>query len=167
LLSTYHSGFADPPMLLLLGQGMRNDDDGIADKGESRGQRDPFEDSLLGLGDIIMDEPLDEVAGRIGGRERLSSRTESSRFGDISIRFRGGNAAEGEGSQKEDEHNDGIGILQHSDGGAHRAGVGPSLAVVVVDEERPSHDEASLSLHWRVRPGCEDSRVAETGGGGR
>lgn len=164
MLSTYDCGFAHPPVLLRLGQGMRNDYDGIADKGECRCEGDPFEHALLGLGDIIVDKLLDEVAGGIGGRERLSSRTGCGRFGDISIRFRGGNAADGEGSQKEDEHNDGIGILQHGDGGAHRAGVGPSLVVVVVVVHvvRPSHDVA-LSPRW-----CEtrqrDSRVAETGG---
>ena len=141
---------------------MRNDDDGIADKGECRCERHPFEDTLLGLGDIIVDELLDEVAGGIGGRQRLSSRAGCGRFGDISIRFRGGNAADGEGSEEEDEHNDGIGILQHGDGGAHRAGVGPSLAVVVVHVVRPSH---AVALSPRI---CEarqrDSRVAETGG---
>lgn len=157
LLATYHDGFASPPVLLRLGQSVGNDYDRVADKGEGRGQRDPFKDALLGVRDIIVDQLLDEVAGRIGGRKRLSPRAGCGRFGDIRIRFRSGNAANGEGSQKEDEHNDGIGILQDGDGVAHRAGIGPSLVVVVAVgggevalEQRTGHDGASL--HGNVRP---------------
>ena len=102
-------------MLLLLDQGMGDDEDRIADKGEGGGEGDPFEESFLRVGDIVMDRLLDKIAGWVGCGQRLAPGPGCSRFGDISIRLGGGDAAGGEGGEEEDEHNDGIGILQ--DGG--------------------------------------------------
>jgi hypothetical protein len=59
-------------VLLLHDQRVRNDDDRVADKGEGRGQREPLEDALLRLRNIIMDRLLDEVACRVGRGQRLA-----------------------------------------------------------------------------------------------
>lgn len=133
---TYHDGFASPPVLLFLDQGMGDDEDGIVDKGKSSGERDPFENSLLGVGDMVVGSPLDKIAGWVGGGQRLASRAGCSRFGDISIRLGGGDAAGGEGGQKENKHNDGVGILQDGRDGADRACIGPTVVVEVVKRRR-------------------------------
>ena len=74
---------------------------------------------------------LDKIPGRVGCGQRLASRAKCSRFGDISIRFRGGNAAVGKGSQKENKHNDRVGILQDGRGGTNWTGIAPSVVDVV------------------------------------
>jgi hypothetical protein len=125
----YHDRFACPPLLLGHDQRMRNDEDRVANEGEGRGQRDPFKDALLRLGDIVVDGFFDKVAGWVGRGQRLASRAGGGGLGDISIRIRGGNAADGEGGQEEDEQENGIGILHDGDGRAQCCGVDPARVV--------------------------------------
>jgi hypothetical protein len=127
---TYHDRLAGPPMLLLLDERMRNDQDRVADEGEGGGEREPFEDALLRLRHVVEDGLFDEVAGRIGCGQRLASRARGGRFGDISIRISSDNAAGGEGSQEEDEHKDWIGVLQNGDDGPQRGSRAPAVGVV-------------------------------------
>jgi hypothetical protein len=155
LCSAYHDRLAGPPMLLLHDQRVGNDQDRVADEGQSRGKGDPFEDALLRVRDVVVDRSLHKVASRVGCGQRLASRAGGGGFGDISIRIRGGNAAGGEGGQEEDEHKDGIGILQHRDGFAQRGGIGPA-SIVVGEEVQPGH--VQLSGH--------DERLRQTELGG-
>jgi hypothetical protein len=97
---------------------MRDDYDRVADKGECSCQRHPLEQPLLRLRDIVVDRLLHEVPGRVGRGQRLASRARRGRFGDISIRIRCGDAAEGKSRQEENEHNNRIGILYNGDGTA-------------------------------------------------
>ena len=55
---------------------------------------------------------LDEVAGGVGCGQRLASRASRGRFGDISIRFGCCYAAESEGRQEEEQHEQRVGILE-------------------------------------------------------
>lgn len=111
---THHNVVAGPPLLGLLDNGVGDGDGGIAGKGGSGKQRQPGEEQLLRVGDVVVDGPLHKVAGGIGGGQRLASRACGGGFCDISIRIRGGNAADGEGEQEEDEQKDGIAVLQDS-----------------------------------------------------
>lgn len=123
---TYHDSFAGPVLLSGLDQGVGNDNNGIADKGEGGGEGDPFKEALLGVGDVVVGRLLDEVAQRIRGGQRLASRAERGGFCDISIRIRGDDAAQGKSGEEEGEHNDGVGILQDGDGLAQRVGMAPA-----------------------------------------
>lgn len=125
----YHDGFAGPPILFLHDQGMRNDQHGIANEGECCCKRDPFKDSLLCLGNVIVDGPLDKVACRVGCGQWLASRAGSGGFGDISIRISCCDAAESEDSQEEGQHEDGIGILEDCDRRAQSRGMAPSRGI--------------------------------------
>lgn len=123
-------------MLLLHDQRVSDDNNRIGDKGEGRGERHPLKDALLGLGDIIVHRLLDKVARGVGGRQRLASRAGGGGLGDISIRIGGGDAADGEGYEEEEQEEDGIGILQDGDNGGQGRVVGPACVVVGSQGER-------------------------------
>jgi hypothetical protein len=125
----YHDRLAGPPVLLLHDQRVRDDQHRVADKRQGRGERGPLEDALLRLRHVVMDRPLDEVARGIRRGQRLAPGARRGRFGDVSIRIRRGNAARGEGGQEEDEHDDGIGVLQDRHGLAQARGRAPSQVV--------------------------------------
>ena len=150
---------------------MGNDQHRVADEGQGRGKGDPFEEALLGVGDIVVDGSLHKVASRVGCGQWLASRAGGGGFGDISIRIRGGNAAGGEGGQEEDEHKDGIGVLQHCDGVAQCGGVGPASSVVVGEEVQlghvrvSGHDERLREGDRLSSAGCGVLERGRNGGG--
>ena len=115
---TYHDFLAGPEALRFGRQCMCDGDNGVSNEGEGGGQRQPFEDTLLGVGDVVVGGALDEVAEGIGGRQRLASRAGGGGFGDISIRFRGDYRARSEGRQEPHKQYYGIDPLQHGDGAA-------------------------------------------------
>jgi hypothetical protein len=98
-------------VLVLFGEGLSNDEDRVADEGQGCGQRQPLEDALLRLGDMVVGRLLDKVAGGIGGGQELAARASGGGLSDISIRIRGDDAAGGEGGQEEDEQNERVGVL--------------------------------------------------------
>lgn len=93
-------------------QRMRDDEHRVGDEGQGGSQREPLKDPLLRVRDIVVGGPFDEVARGIGCGERLAPRARSGWFGDISIRIRGGDAADSEGRQEEEEHEDGVRIVE-------------------------------------------------------
>jgi hypothetical protein len=131
-------------MLFLLRQRVHNDEHRVGDEGEGCGQREPLEDPLLGVGDIVVDGALDKVARGVSCGQGLASRARGGGLGDISIRTRRGDAADGEGHEEEQEHNDGVGILQCPDGLVQRLGMAPSRGI------GGEESQVELELQFRV-----------------
>jgi hypothetical protein len=146
----YHDRLAGPPVLLFHDQRVRDDQHRVADEGQGRGQREPFEDALLRLGNVVVDRALDEVARGVRRGQRLASRAGGGGFGDINIRISRGDAAGGEGGEEEDQHDDGIGILQHRNRLAQARGRPPSQ-VVAGEQRMPGLGEVAGHGRGRLR----------------
>ena len=84
------------------------------------------------------------VARGVGCGQRLASRARGGGLGDISIRIRRGDAADGEGHEEEKEHNDGVGILQCPDGLVQGLGMAPSRRI------GGEESQVVLQLQFRV-----------------
>lgn len=129
-MPTYHDVVASPPMLRLVHDGVGEAHCGIADEGGGGEEGQPGEEQLLRVCDVVVGRLLDKVAGRIGCGQGLASGARGGWFGDIRIRIRGGNAADGECDEEEDEQEYGVRVLQNDEGIANGAGVFPELVVV-------------------------------------
>lgn len=118
-------------MLALLRQRLRDDEDRVAEKRQGHGQREPLEDPLLGRRDVVVDRLLDKVAGGVGCGQRLASGAGRGRFGDVGVGVGCGDAADGEGGQEEDQHEQRVGVLQDGEGIVQRSSVLPARRLAV------------------------------------